>query len=91
MGPQKGRSWVRVRGTLAVCRVRGKITADGLNEIVVADRRDGPVDHDRRIRSWPTFFAMDSDGTIRRRVSGPHRRRPATSVEELVPKTPDAP
>jgi hypothetical protein len=72
-------------------KVRGKIAADGLNWIVVADGSEGPVARDWRIRSWPTYFVIDSEGKIRRRVSGNLGRRLVNYVDELVPKTSDAP
>jgi len=68
-------------------KVRGKIKSDGLDWIVVADGSDGPIAEQWRISSWPTYFVVDSDGRIRRRVSGNCGRQLITWVEELLPKS----
>ncbi len=68
-------------------KVRGKIESDGLGWTVVTDGHDGPAARQWRVTSWPTYFVLDSDGRIRRRVSGNVGRRLITWVEELVPKS----
>ncbi|MEZ6119532.1 MAG: TlpA disulfide reductase family protein, partial [Pirellulaceae bacterium] len=67
-------------------KVRGKIESDGLGWIVVADGSDGPASKQWKIKSWPTYFVLDSEGRIRRRVSGNCGRQLITWVEELLPK-----
>ena len=67
--------------------VRGKIELDGLGWIVVADGSDGPASKQWKINSWPTYFVLDSEGRIQRRVSGNCGRQLITWVEELLPKS----
>jgi thiol-disulfide isomerase/thioredoxin len=67
-------------------KVRGKIESDGLGWIVVADGSDGPASKQWKINSWPTYFVLDSEGRIRRRVSGNCGRQLVTWVEELLTK-----
>ena len=68
-------------------KVRGKIESDGLGWIVVADGSDGPASKQWKINSWPTYFVLDSEGRIRRRVSGNCGRQLVTWVKELLPKS----
>jgi len=68
-------------------KVREKIESDGLGWIVVSDGSDGPISAQWRITAWPTYFVVDTEGRIRRRVSGNVGRRLITWVEELVPKS----
>ncbi len=68
-------------------KVRSKIESDGLDWIVVSDGRKGPAADQWRVTSWPTYFVLDSDGRIRRRVSGNVGRRLITWVEELLPES----
>lgn len=68
-------------------KVRGKIESDGLEWIVVTDGSDGPASKQWRIKAWPTYFVLDSEGRIRRRVSGNCGRRLITWVEELLPES----
>lgn len=67
--------------------VRGKIESEGLGWIVVTDGSDGPAPKQWKIKSWPTYFVLDSEGRIRRRVSGNCGRQLITWVEELLPKS----
>ena len=68
-------------------KVREKIESDGLGWIVVSDGSNGPISEQWRITTWPTYFVVDTEGRIRRRVSGNVGRRLTAWVEELVPKS----
>jgi thiol-disulfide isomerase/thioredoxin len=68
-------------------KVRSKIESDGLDWIVVSDGRKRLAADQWRVTSWPTYFVLDSDGRIRRRVSGNVGRRLITWVEELLPES----
>ncbi|WP_459554380.1 TlpA family protein disulfide reductase [Lacunimicrobium album] len=65
-------------------KVRKKIAADGLEWTVVTDGSDGPASHQWRIAAWPTYFVVDAEGHIRRRVTGNLGETLITWVEELV-------
>ena len=67
-------------------KVRSKIESDGLDWIVVTEGSDGPAAKQWRITAWPTYFVIDSEGQIRRRVSGNCGRSLITWVEELLPE-----
>lgn len=68
-------------------KVREKVASDGLPWIVVSDGNDGPAAKQWRVTSWPTYFVIDAEGRIRRRVSGNVGQRLHKWVEELVPKS----
>jgi thiol-disulfide isomerase/thioredoxin len=68
-------------------KVREKIESDGLKWTVVSDGGDGPISKQWHIEAWPTFFVIDADGLIRRRVTGNVGRRLIAWVQELASKS----
>ncbi len=67
-------------------KVREKLAADGLHWMVVTDGSDGPLAKQWRIHAWPTYFFIDTTGTIHRRVVGNMGRQMIPWVEELLEK-----